>query len=254
MDIIFHALADAKRRKMLDLLRETPGLTVSELDEHFTCSRFATMQHLGVLAKAELITSLKKGKFKHHYLNPVPLQYVYDRWLSDYSALWARGLTRLKYTLEEPMPTTAADVITHKQSLFIEAPVARVWAKLTTPDVVLPFFHYSILRLAEGDFREGADLIYEYEGQPHIVGTITQFEPMTQFAHTFRFADFEDAESLVTWALAEEGEGTRLELTHARLPEGSKTALGVASENGWPFIFDRLKQEVEQSAYAALIV
>lgn len=253
MDIIFHALSDPKRRKMLDLLRETPGLTVSELDEHFDCSRFATMQHLGVLAKAELITSKKQGKYKHHYLNPVPLQYIYDRWLSEYSALWAQGLTRLKYTLEEPMETPTAALITHTQSLFIDAPKAHVWAKLTTPDAVLPFYHYSILRLAEDQFAEGIDLIYEYQGEPHIVGSITRFEPMTAFAHTFQFAELQDEPSLVTWTLADEGTGTRLELVHSRLHPISETAKSVASEMGWAGIVARLREEVQQSAFAALI-
>lgn len=253
MDTIFHALSDPKRRKMLDLLREAPGLTVSELDAHFECSRFTTMQHLGVLAKAELITSKKVGKFKHHYLNPVPLQYIYDRWLSAYSAFWAQGLMQLKYTLEEAMETCTATMITHTQSLFIDAPRARVWAKLTTPDVVLPFFHYSILRLAEDVFAEGVDLIYEHKGEPHIVGSITHFEPKSKFAHTFQFTALNDEPSLVTWTLSDEGTGTRLELVHAHLDPVSKTAKNATSERGWPVIVARLREEVQQSAYGELI-
>lgn len=101
MDHIFKALADENRRKMLDLLKEKPGMTLSELCKHFKFSRYAVMQHLGVLEEAELIISEKRGRFKHHYLNVIPLQYIYDRWFSEYSSLWAKGLTKLKYDIEK---------------------------------------------------------------------------------------------------------------------------------------------------------
>ncbi|WP_299191396.1 metalloregulator ArsR/SmtB family transcription factor [uncultured Erythrobacter sp.] len=101
MDQIFHALAHATRRTILDHLRDAPGLTVGKLASHFDVSRIAIMAHLDVLERAGLLVSEKAGRTRKLYLNLVPIQMVYDRWTDEYSSHFASRLTSIKYAAEQ---------------------------------------------------------------------------------------------------------------------------------------------------------
>lgn len=100
MDAVFHALASGPRRRILDILREKPGANVNEVCAYFEMSRIGVMKHLGVLEEAELVVSKKEGRTRRLYFNVVPIQLIYDRWTSEYSGLWARRLTSLKFLVE----------------------------------------------------------------------------------------------------------------------------------------------------------
>lgn len=100
MDDIFHALASTHRRKMLDIIRNDPGCSVTEVCRAFDVSRIAVMKHLATLENAALIISEKRGRKRLLYFNAVPIQMIYERWSSEYSALWAGELTAIKYRLE----------------------------------------------------------------------------------------------------------------------------------------------------------
>ncbi len=101
MDEVFKALADPTRRGLLDQLFERDGQSLSALEERLPMSRFGVMKHLKVLEEAGLVTTRKRGREKLHYLNPVPIRLVYERWVSKYAESWAAGLSRLKDDLEE---------------------------------------------------------------------------------------------------------------------------------------------------------
>ena len=100
MDLVFKALADRERRNVLDLLRRKDGRTLQDLCRHFTMSRFGVMKHLRVLTGAGLVTVRREGRFALHFLNPVPIQRIADRWLSRFSKGWAEALLDLKARLE----------------------------------------------------------------------------------------------------------------------------------------------------------
>jgi len=100
VDEVFKALADPSRRHLLDVLYKRDGRTLTELSSELDMTRFGTMKHLRVLEDAGLIVTQRDGREKLHFLNPVPLQMIYDRWVSKYSGRIARGLTTLKRTLE----------------------------------------------------------------------------------------------------------------------------------------------------------
>jgi len=100
MDGVFKAIASASRRRIMDIVKNRPGCNVNEVAAHFRTSRIAVMKHLRVLERARLIHSEKVGRERRLYLNVVPIQMIHDRWTSEYSALWAAGLTDLKYRLE----------------------------------------------------------------------------------------------------------------------------------------------------------
>jgi DNA-binding transcriptional ArsR family regulator len=101
MDDVFRALADPTRRGLLDELYGRDGQTLSELEERVPMTRFGVMKHLRVLEDAGLVTTRRRGREKLHFLNPVPIRLVYDRWVSKYAEPWAATLTGLKHDLEE---------------------------------------------------------------------------------------------------------------------------------------------------------
>ena len=101
MDKLFHALASAARRRILDILKERPGASVLEISRHFDVSRIAVMKHINVLEGAGLIVSEKRGRIRHLYFNVVPIQQIHERWASEYSALWAGALTTFKQHIEK---------------------------------------------------------------------------------------------------------------------------------------------------------
>src|SRR5580698_9754146 len=101
MDEVFRALADPTRRSLLDELFKNDGQTLSALEERLPMTRFGVMKHLRVLEEAGLVVTKRKGREKLHYLNPVPIRLIHDRWVSKYAAPWAAGLSQLKKDLEE---------------------------------------------------------------------------------------------------------------------------------------------------------
>lgn len=108
MDSVFHALAHAARRQMLDLIRDKPGLSVGALAAEFDVSRIAVMNHLAVLERANLVTSQKQGRSRLLYLNLVPIQEIHERWSDDYAAHWAGRVTTIK-ALAEAVARTNED-------------------------------------------------------------------------------------------------------------------------------------------------
>jgi DNA-binding transcriptional ArsR family regulator len=101
VDEVFKALADPNRRHLLDSLRKRDGRTLGELSAELDMTRFGVMKHLRILEDAGLITTRRRGREKLHFLNPVPIQLIYDRWVSNYARPYARGLSKLKRDLEE---------------------------------------------------------------------------------------------------------------------------------------------------------
>jgi predicted transcriptional regulator len=98
---VFKALADESRRHLLDKLRARDGLTLSELCSELDMSRQAVSKHLAILEQANLVVCVQRGRNKHHYLNPIPLQDIVDRWVAPYRRRQAKALTWLKRELEK---------------------------------------------------------------------------------------------------------------------------------------------------------
>jgi DNA-binding transcriptional ArsR family regulator len=100
-DLLFKALADPSRRKLLDQLHANDGQTLSQLCEHLDMTRQGVTQHLAQLEQANLVATLRQGREKLHFLNPVPLQEIYDRWISKFEKPRLKALTTLKRRLEK---------------------------------------------------------------------------------------------------------------------------------------------------------
>lgn len=100
MDAVFQALAHESRRRVLDIVKQRPGIGVGALASEFDVSRIAVMKHLAVLENAGLLHSEKDGRMRRLYFNPVPIQLIHERWTTEYSAYWSGNLTRIKYLAE----------------------------------------------------------------------------------------------------------------------------------------------------------
>lgn len=100
MDLVFSALAHASRRRILDILRDAPGIPVGKLAAHFDVSRIAVMNHLAVLEDAGLVVSRKQGRSRLLYLNTLPLQDIHNRWTDQFSAHWADRASFIKAAAE----------------------------------------------------------------------------------------------------------------------------------------------------------
>ncbi|HEY4608959.1 MAG TPA: helix-turn-helix domain-containing protein, partial [Ilumatobacteraceae bacterium] len=103
MDIVFKALADPTRRSLLDDLFREDGQTLSALTERFSMTRIGVMKHLDLLEKAGLVVTKRRGREKLHFLNPIPIRVIHDRWVSKYTEPWTVALLGLKHRMESEM-------------------------------------------------------------------------------------------------------------------------------------------------------
>src|ERR671913_482853 len=126
MDSVFKALADPTRRSLLDELFKQDGQTLSALEGRLPMTRFGVMKHLKVLEEAGLVATRRRGREKLHYLNPVPIRLVHDRWVSKYAEPWAATLTGLKTRLERTMEKVF--------EIYIKTTPDRLWQAITDSD------------------------------------------------------------------------------------------------------------------------
>src|SRR5919205_1211568 len=123
MDAVFKALADPTRRSLLDELFKEDGQTLTALEERLPMTRFGVMKHLRLLEEAGLVVARRRGREKHHFLNPVPIRLVHDRWVSKYAEPWVSALSDLKQRLE----TTMEKVF----EIYIRTTPERLWEAIT---------------------------------------------------------------------------------------------------------------------------
>ena len=145
-EAVFRALADPNRRRLLDVLFERDGRTLTELESELPMSRFGAMKHLRVLEEAGLITTRKVGREKLHYLNPVPIQLIADRWINKYAARRAGMLADLKIVLEGGTAVTTDAKPRLVYQIIIKAPQERVWEAITTPEFTSRYYYGSTLK------------------------------------------------------------------------------------------------------------
>lgn len=112
MDSVFHALAHVDRRRILDLVKASPGSSVGDVCAHFAVSRIAVMKHLRVLEDAGLLISEKHGRTRRLFVNPVPIQVIHDRWVSGYIEFWAEKALDIKYRIESQSSPTPPPSLT----------------------------------------------------------------------------------------------------------------------------------------------
>src|SRR5215475_12055638 len=151
MDEVFKALADPTRRELLDELFRSDGQTLSALEERFEMTRFGVMKHLRQLEEAGLIVTRRRGREKLHFLNPVPIRLIHDRWVSKYAEPWVAGLTGLKREMEKTMEKVF--------EIYIATTPERLWHAITDPEIRAKYnFGASVV----SDWTEGSPYTFSH--------------------------------------------------------------------------------------------
>jgi uncharacterized protein YndB with AHSA1/START domain len=236
VDAVFRALADPTRRSLLDELFREDGQTLSALEGGFTMTRFGVMKHLRQLEEAGLVVTRRRGREKLHFLNPVPIRLVHDRWVSKYAEPWAAALSGLKNRLEERMEKVF--------EIYIKTTPERLWEAITDPEMRSK---YSFGVRVNSDWKPGSRYESSHPAGADIAeGENLEVDPPRRLVQSFRALWSEDVKregtSRVTWEIEPIGDDScRLTVTHDELREGANNEL----YGGWPMILSGLKTLLE---------
>ncbi|MFI1728312.1 ArsR/SmtB family transcription factor [Streptomyces acidicola] len=240
MDLVFKALADPTRRRLLDRLHEHNGQTLGELCERIDMARQSVTQHLAVLEAANLVSTVRRGREKLHYLNPVPLHEIQERWIDKFERPRLRALGAVKRRAEEAM----TDKPTFVYVIYIESTPEKVWDALTDADLTAAYWGHSNV----SDWKPGSRWEHvrtDGSGTADVVGRVVESERPTRLVTTWVAPDEEGQEdkcSRVTFDIRRHAEIVRLTVTHEDLPDEGARA-DVAS--GWPAVLSNLKSLLE---------
>src|SRR5262245_31253436 len=245
-DLVFRALADPTRRLLLDHLFEREGRTLGALHAAVPgMTRFGVMKHLRTLGAAGLVVARKVGREKLHYLNPVPVQLIHDRWVSKYTEPRVAVLAALKEALDgsEAMAAPTEQVY----QVWIRATPQQIWDAITKPEFTSQYFHGA--RVDTTGERGAPMRSYGPDGKTLWTdNTIVESDPPRRLVHSWRAlydpALAAEPPSRVTWEIEEQPGGvTKLTVTHDQLTGSPKTAANVAG--GWMFVISGLKTLLE---------
>jgi uncharacterized protein YndB with AHSA1/START domain/DNA-binding transcriptional ArsR family regulator len=236
VDAVFKALADPTRRSLLDELFRQDGQTLSALEGRVPMTRFGVMKHLRVLEAAGLVTTRRRGREKLHFLNPVPIRLVHDRWVSKYAEPWAAALSALKSTLEEAEMEKVFEI-------YIRTTPERLWEAITDPDQRSV---YSFGLRVKSDWTPGSR--YEFSGPDGTgvwgEGENLEVDPPRRLVQTYRALWSEEVKSAgfsrVTWEIEPVGDSCRLSIIHELREDAHGEIYG-----GWPQILSGLKTLLE---------
>lgn len=240
MDIVFKALADRTRRQLLDRLHDRNGQTLSELCEHLEMARQSATQHLAVLEGANLVSSVRRGREKLHYLNPIPLHEIQERWIDKFERPRLRALSALKRQAEEP---AMADKPTFVYVTYIKSTAERVWHALTDSDLTAEYWGHSNV----SDWHVGSQWEHRRVDGSNIadvIGTVLESTPPLRLAMTFDAPGEAPPQgpSKVTFEIEPYHEIVRLTVTHENLADDRAVA---DVSLGWPAVCANLKSLLE---------
>src|SRR5688500_1315708 len=236
MDEVFRALADPTRRSLLDELFRQDGQTLSALEERFAMTRFGVMKHLKQLEEAGLVVTRRRGREKLHYLNPVPIRLVHDRWVSKYAEPWAAALSDLKTRLENTMEKIF--------EIYIRTTPERLWDAITDSEVRSK---YQFGNWVRSDWTTGSRFEMGNPKTDQLLGEGINLEVdrprrLVQSMVALWSDDVkQEGTSRVTWEIEPVGDSCRLIVTHDELREGANEEL----YGGWPMILSGLKTLLE---------
>jgi len=254
MDDIFRALADPNRRQLLDRLNERNGQTLRELCAGLDMARQSVSKHLAVLEAAGVVTTLRRGREKLHYLNAAPINDIAERWINRYDRSRVEALADLKRALEDTPMEKPEFVYT----TYIHTTPERLWQALTDPAFTERYWGMSF----ESDWKTGSTMVLHHEGvsvaDPEQV--VLEAEPYRRLSYTWHTFTPEwaaamgiseevraqiaaEPRSKVTFDLEEDGELVRLTVVHDGFGPGSTVAEMVSG--GWPRVLSSLKTLLE---------
>jgi uncharacterized protein YndB with AHSA1/START domain/DNA-binding transcriptional ArsR family regulator len=236
VDAVFKALADPTRRSLLDELFREDGQTLNALAERFSMTRFGVMKHLGQLEEAGLVVTKRRGREKLHFLNPVPIRLVHDRWVSKYAEPWTAALSGLKHELEKTMEKVF--------EIYIRTTPERLWEAIVDPEIRAK---YNFGAGVTSDWKPGSRLEMGAPKAEGLLGEgeVLEVDPPRRLVHTMLALFSEEAKNegttRVTWEIEPVGDSCRLLLTHDQMREGANSQI----YGGWPMILSGLKTWLE---------
>jgi uncharacterized protein YndB with AHSA1/START domain/DNA-binding transcriptional ArsR family regulator len=236
VDAVFRALADPTRRSLLDELFRRDGQTLGELAGRCEMTRFGVMKHLKQLEEAGLVVAKRRGREKLHFLNPVPVRLVHDRWVSKYAEPWAATLSALKNRLEATMEKVF--------EIYVRTTPERLWEAITDPKIRSK---YNFGVEVRSDWAPGSrlEMVTPKRPGPLGEGEVLEVAPPRRLVHTMTALWGDDVASegpsRVTWEIEPVADSCRLTVTHDQLREGANEQL----YGGWPMILSGLKTWLE---------
>jgi uncharacterized protein YndB with AHSA1/START domain/DNA-binding transcriptional ArsR family regulator len=236
VDDVFRALADPTRRSLLDELFREDGQTLHALEEHFSMTRFGVMKHLKQLEEAGLVVTKRRGREKLHFLNPVPIRLVHDRWVSKYAEPWTAALSGLKQRLENPMEKVF--------EIYIRTTPERLWEAITDGEIRSK---YNFGARVNSDWTPGSS--YEMSAMDGAMilgrGENVEVDPPRRLVQSANFLWSDDVKaegtSRVTWEIEQIEDSCRLTVTHDQMRDGANDEI----YGGWPMILSGLKTWLE---------
>jgi DNA-binding transcriptional ArsR family regulator/uncharacterized protein YndB with AHSA1/START domain len=261
MDAVFKALADPSRRQLLDRLNERNGQSLGELCDGLAMARQSVTKHLAVLEAAELVTTVRDGRRKLHYLNTAPINDIADRWIGRYDRPRAQALADLKQAMEEtPMSETA-----FVYSTYIKTTPDQLWRALTEPAFTQRYWGEAL----HSDWTVGSKILWQADadGEPEDLDQVVlESEPPRRLSYTWhkvqpRHAEFfgwsderlaelqKESPGRVTFDIEPAGSKVKLTVTHDALDAGSVMFQAISGQlpksGGWPELLSDLKTLLE---------
>ncbi len=237
---MFRALADPSRRRLLDRLHERNGQTLGELCGSLDMARQSTSQHLSVLEAANLVSTVWHGRSKLHYLNPVPIHEVAERWISTFETPRLRTLSAVRRSAEEQAMTTPP---TYVYVTYVKASPEQVWEALTDADLTARYWGHR----NESDWQEGSTWAHvrtDGSGVADVTGTVLEVHPPERLVMTFPGSDEQrnGTPSRVTFTIEPHQDIVRLTVRHEDIPTAADLE---ALSAGWPAVMANLKSLLE---------
>jgi uncharacterized protein YndB with AHSA1/START domain len=240
-DAVFKALADPTRRGLLDELFTRDGQTLGALGQRLTMTRFGVMKHLRVLEEAGLVLTRRRGREKLHFLNPVPIRLIHDRWIDKYTEPWAALLSGLKREMEERTMEKVFEI-------YIKTTPERLWQAIVDPELRAKYtFGVGVY----SDWAPGSAYVSRVPAKatsPDMAiaeGENLEVDPPRRLVQSFHAlwsdAVKQEGTSRVTWEIEQIADSCRLTVTHDQLRAGANAEL----YGGWPMILSGLKTLLE---------
>lgn len=254
MDAVFKALADPSRRRMLDRLNARGGQNLTELCEGLDMARQSVSKHLAVLEAANLVTTVRRGREKLHYLNAAPINEIEERWINQYDRGRIQALGDLKLALEDTAVKNRQFVYT----TYIKATPELVWKGLTDPAFTSRYWNIELVT----DWKVGSPITWEHHGitiaDPEQV--VLEADPFRRLSYTWHSFTPELAKTIgmdeerrakiaaetrsqAAFDIEPDGEICKLTVVHEFFEDDSITATMVSE--GWPRVFSALKTLLE---------
>lgn len=243
-DAVFKALADPGRRRLLDMLHERAGLTLGELCDGLDMRRQSVSQHVEILEAANLVTSVRDGRRKLHYLNAVPLHQIQTRWIWKFEEPRLAALAMIKQHAEESaMSESTQPIPDYVYTTYIHATAEQVWHALTDQDITAKFWGHAQV----SEWRVGGRVDHvraDGSGITDVTGTVMVVDPPRRLV--FGFGEPSDdptaEESVVTFDIEPFHDIVKLTVTHTNFQSpDDRESVG----QGWPTVFANLKTLLE---------